>query len=188
MTLWEIPADRAYGCAYRLVSKSHRLLQFAAREICPICRPFQLHKTRFSLFSWTLNPKVEGSNPSRPTSKPCKIASSVGSWTGETYVCAYAHPFGSASPRSSSRPLAVRCSLAEGIRAPTERAARSRVKPQARAPEESRCRRIARTGRGSSSWQPARGRCVAVDQVSDHRAERKLRRDLTPQRVSGRIA
>ena len=30
MTFWEIPADRAYGCAYRLVSKGRLLLQVAA--------------------------------------------------------------------------------------------------------------------------------------------------------------
>jgi hypothetical protein len=59
-------APCAYRCAYRLVSKRCSSWQLAAATKVSVCRRFQLLAARCSSFRRTLNPKVEGSNPSRP--------------------------------------------------------------------------------------------------------------------------
>jgi hypothetical protein len=59
--------NRAYACAYRLVSATCNLLQFAATTIRLICSALQFRTACFSSSSRTFNPKVAGSSPARPT-------------------------------------------------------------------------------------------------------------------------
>jgi hypothetical protein len=54
-----------YGCAYRLVSTGCDSLQFVAASKRTVCRQFQFAAACYRL-GRTFNPKVEGSNPSRP--------------------------------------------------------------------------------------------------------------------------
>jgi Transposase len=85
-------AKSAYGCAYRLVSTGRLLLQFAAPRFSAICSVFRSAETRGSSFSWTLNPKVVGSIPTRPTGS---TSPAIG------YVAAGCTPSGSRAMRSS---------------------------------------------------------------------------------------
>jgi len=55
-----------YGWEYRLVSDRCHILQFAAATTPDSCRLFQLAAARRNRSGKTLNPKVVGSNPTRP--------------------------------------------------------------------------------------------------------------------------
>jgi hypothetical protein len=55
--------DRAYECAYGLVSAGRFSPQFVAASNWPVCSIFQLGAAAFSSFGRTFNPKDGGSSP-----------------------------------------------------------------------------------------------------------------------------
>ncbi|MGH3084395.1 MAG: hypothetical protein ACRDNP_10130, partial [Gaiellaceae bacterium] len=66
-SLWR---QRAYGCAYRLVSDTCSFPQLTAATIWAICSVFPSREGCRCSFSWTFKPKVAGSNPARPIPSP----------------------------------------------------------------------------------------------------------------------